>query len=360
MGKNSNKIVAVAMSGGVDSSVAAILLQEKGYNVFGITMIHYESSCYQAQKSAQDAAHVCSMLGIQHHVIDIKKEFTHNVINNFLQEYLSGRTPNPCVRCNVTIKWGVLFSKALELGADYFATGHYVRISRDLNTRRYVLSKSSNRLKDQSYALWRLKQEHLSRTLFPLEGLDKNQVRTIAAQHNLAIAEKQESQDVCFIPDDDYKRFITDVLKYRNDKIQGGDILNMEGKIIGQHKGYPFYTIGQRRGLGIAVGRPQFVVDIFPDTNQIRIGDKKDLMAKGLIAIQTNWIAIEKPEEGISLSAHIRYNDPGYAAHIKDFSDDHVKVLFENPRHSVTPGQSAVFYDRDRLLGGGIILRAIK
>ena len=348
------------MSGGVDSSVAAALLCEQGYKVFGITMVHYDSPLHRDKKAVSDAADVCSVLGIKHKVVEIKQEFREQVIDNFIEQYLSGYTPNPCVRCNPRIKWGALLYKALEEGADAIATGHYCRIRYDDKQQRFQLFRAGHQHKDQSYALWDLDQSQLSRTRFPLSELTKTQVREIAARAGLKISDKAESQEICFIEDDDYKRFLSEELAKQGHTIVPGDILDMQGNVLGQHKGYPFYTIGQRKGLGIAVGKPVFVNEIDPVRNTIRVGDKKDLFSPGLVATNANWVAEEQPSPGITVTAHIRYNDPGYPALLESCNDETFSLKFETPRPSVTPGQSAVLYLGDMLLGGGVIHHAIK
>ena len=350
--------IGVAMSGGVDSSAAAVLLQKQGYAVFGITMVHYDSACRKASTAAEDARRVCQTLGIEHHVLSLKADFKDRVINEFIHEYLSGRTPNPCVTCNRTIKWGILQQKALELGADFMATGHYVRLFEKHG--RYQLMRSENRDKDQSYALWRLTQPQLVHSMFPLEGLAKSRVREIAHDSGLDIAHKSESQDVCFIPDDDYKRFLIETLRERGQQVEPGEIVDMQGNVLGEHKGIPFYTIGQRKGLGIALGRPVYVVQIDAENNRIRVGDHSDLLANGLHAEKTNWVSVKRPHPGIPVTAHIRYNDPGAAAVINDVSDSGFTLRFNTPRPSVTIGQSAVLYQDEVLIGGGIIDSSIK
>ena len=350
---------AVAMSGGVDSSVAAALLLEAGYDVFGVTMLHYDSPCRRAESAVEDAARVCATLGIGHHVIELRGSFERLIIENFVNEYLAGRTPNPCVRCNVTIKWGELLNAALSLGAERFATGHYVKLRFDETGSRYQIIKSQHRAKDQSYALWRLTQQQLARTLFPIADMQKDDVRAKAAAVGLDIAQKAESQDICFIPDDDYAAFIVEQLAARGQTPESGETVDGQGRVLGRNRGYPFYTIGQRKGLGIALGRPQYVVHIDPIKNQIRVGDQEELLSSGLIAEQTNWVSIAEPTPGMKISAHIRYNDPGYPAIIEAVEQDCVTVRFDKPRLSVTPGQSAVFYDGDLLIGGGIIVSAL-
>ncbi len=356
MTKNSHhKKIAVAMSGGVDSSVAAALLLQQGHDVFGVTMMHFDASGNPAQKAAKDAAGVCKKLGIPHFVFDIKNQFQKHVINNFVDEYLAGRTPNPCVQCNKTIKWGALLELAKSQGADFIATGHYLNLQFNKDLNRYQLLKSSNKQKDQSYALWRLSQEQLSHTLFPLENLEKDKVREIAASLQLDIAQKAESQDICFIPENDLYNYLTETFKTKNIAIEKGNIVNQEGETIGQHKGFPFYTIGQRKGLGIALGHPVYVTKIDSKNNEVRIGLKKDLLSDGLIAKNTNWVSIEKPEPDMPVEARIRYRDPGYPAVIKEFTDNSVKIHFVEPRPAVTPGQSLVLYQDELLIGGGII-----
>lgn len=356
---NTSKTVAVAMSGGVDSSVAAALLLEAGYSVLGITMLHYESPCRKAHQAVQDAAAVCRTLDIPHHVVEMRQTFQDRVIEPFIAEYLAGRTPNPCVQCNVKIKWGELLQEALVRGATHLATGHYVNLEFNKHAQRFQLRRSQHRAKDQSYALWQLTQPQLAHTLFPISDTPKSRVRQKAAELGLDVAHTEESQDICFIPDDDYKQFLIDILKQRGQVIEPGPIVDMQDNVIGQHKGYPFYTIGQRKGLGVALGRPMFVVEIDAQRNQIRIGEKSELFAAGLRATSANWVAVEQPSVGMQVTAHIRYNDPGYAAALDTIKDDTFTVHFDVPRLSVTPGQSVVLYDGDLLIGGGIISKAL-
>ncbi len=347
--------VAVAMSGGVDSSVAAYLLKQKGFNVFGITMVHMDSQSVFEQ-FLTDAKYVCRQLGIAHHVIHNENLFQNTIIENFLCEYAAGRTPNPCVMCNREIKWGRLREKAHQLGAGFFATGHYARVKQENDTGRVLLLKAKNRLKDQSYALWRLTQEDLNSTLFPLGELEKQDTRKLAVKAHLHIADKKDSQEICFIPDDDYRRY----LKSQNVAYQSGPIVTTDNKVVGEHKGIPFYTIGQRKGLGIALGRPVYVIEIDKENNRIVVGDKSDLYSSGLVADQTNWMVSSESLSGTSVQARIRYNDPGYPAIFEKIERDSVDIRFLQPRPAVTPGQSAVFYRDDRVIGGGIIRNAVK
>ncbi|MDZ7315182.1 MAG: tRNA 2-thiouridine(34) synthase MnmA [candidate division KSB1 bacterium] len=353
------KKAAVAMSGGVDSSVAAALLLEQGFDVIGITMLHYDSKCRCAEQAVEEAFRVCRALSIEHHVLDLRNEFKQTIIEYFIREYLAGRTPNPCVLCNPTIKWGKLMSFAFSLGADYFATGHYVSLSFDTASGRYQIRRSQYRAKDQSYALWRLSQEQLSRSLFPLGDWQKDDVRRKAAELGLPAAEKAESQDICFIPDNDYVAYLRERLSERGQLPSPGDVVDAQNRFLGRHRGYPFYTIGQRKGLGIAVGRPQYVVEIDAARNRVRVGNKEDLLADGLSACDVNWVSIAPPTGALHVTAHIRYNDPGYPAVLYPLGEDRVKIRFDEPRTAVTPGQSAVFYAGNLLLGGGIIEKSI-
>jgi len=361
--------VAVAMSGGVDSSVAAALLKQQGYQVIGLTMhiwdydsvggnVFNESSCCSLE-TMNDARSVCQMLGIPHYVIDVRDEFEKYVIRNFETEYLSGRTPNPCVLCNSRIKWEVLLKKAMELGCDYFSTGHYARVSYDEKSGRFLLLRGVDRSKDQAYALWGLTQPQLQRTLFPLGNLTKTEVRTIAAQLNLKTKHKQESQEICFVPDNDYARFLRQRHPALLASIRQGEILDRDGNTLGHHRGYPFYTIGQRRGLGISVGKPLYVTEIDATANRIVVGESKDLKQQGLVADHVNWIAIDKLTIPLKVEAQIRYNDPGRRATIYPDNEGSVRVIFETFHRAITPGQSVVFFRDDVVIGGGIIERAV-
>ncbi len=368
--KDSVKSVAVAMSGGVDSSVAAAVLREQGYYVIGLTMqlwdfervggnIFSETSCCSLE-TMYDARAVCQALNIPHYVIDVRDEFERLVIQNFESEYLKGRTPNPCILCNSKIKWQVLLHRAAQLGCDYFATGHYARVRFDQTTNRYLLQRGIDSAKDQAYALWGLSQWQLSKTIFPLGELTKTQVRAIAERLNLKTKHKQESQEICFIPDNDYPRFLRQRNPARFAEIGEGSILNREGTVLGRHKGYPYYTIGQRRGLGIAVGKPIYVTEVDAERNQIIVGDKEDLNRSGLIASQVNWIAIDGLRAPMDVIAQIRYNDPGRPATVCPVSEDTIHVIFKEHHQAITPGQSVVLFDKDVVVGGGVIDRALE
>ncbi|MDW8225067.1 MAG: tRNA 2-thiouridine(34) synthase MnmA [Bacteroidota bacterium] len=357
--------VLVGMSGGVDSSVAAALLVEQGYEVIGITIKTYnyedvggnignESSCCSLE-GINDARRVCLQLGIPHLVVDFTDPFRREVIDYFVREYFRGQTPNPCVRCNRTIKWGELLRKADALGAEYVATGHYARLFYDAERGRYRLLRGRDEQKDQSYALWMLPQAFLARTLFPLGELTKEEVRREAERFGLGIAHKPESYELCFVPDNDYRRFLRQMAPEQAEALQGGPIF-YDGRVVGHHEGYPFYTIGQRRGLGIAAPEPLYVLDILPEQNALIVGPQERLYHWGLVADSVNLLAAERlPIEGLRCTVKIRYKDEGALATAWQDGAGRLWVRFDEPRRAITPGQSAVLYNGDELLGGGII-----
>lgn len=358
-----NRKVVVAMSGGVDSSVAAGILLREGYEVIGVTMKTYafdqaggnagsDTSCCGLD-AVNDARRVAVTLGIPHYVADFTREFEEEVIRNFEEEYFRGRTPNPCVICNRSIKWGALLRKAASLGASRLATGHYARIDRDTATGRHRIRRALHREKDQSYALWALGQEALARTLFPLGGLTKAEVRAEARALGLATAEKAESFDICFVPDNDYRKFIAGRHPARMDAIPPGPILH-RGERAGTHAGYPRYTIGQRSGIG-AFGRRMYVTAIDPGTNTVTVGGPDDLLGRELDASGVNWVSVAGLEPGAAVDAQVRYRDEPARATVTDGGNGTLRLRFEVPKRAITPGQSVVLYDGDLLLGGGII-----
>lgn len=348
--------VFVAMSGGVDSSAAAFLLLEKGYNVCGITM-NLWSGELSGPSAVEDAREVAGLLGIPHYICDLHDVFQKNVIDYFCREYLVGRTPNPCVVCNKTIKFRALFNRACELGADYLATGHYVRVNYDGERRRWVLKKGIDTKKDQSYVLYTLSQDILPYLKFPLGDYRKDEVRQITARAGLPVAGKKESQEICFIPDNDYHRFL---LKSVPQAAESGIIYDLRGNPVGKHRGVAFYTIGQRHGLGLALGYPAYVVEIDHVRNALVVGKREDLMAPGLIAKDVNFIALESLLEPNPAKVKIRYASSPAEAVISPGKDGEIIVRFSQPQKAVTPGQAVVFYQDDLVLGGGIIDRRIR
>jgi len=359
------------MSGGVDSSLAASLLKEKGYQVVGISMKLWnfkevggnpnpDGRCCSVE-ALNDARAVCEKMKIPHYVVDFKDVFKREVILNFVEEYNKGRTPNPCIICNTEIKWQCLWEKAKALGADCLATGHYARIKYDEDSRIFLLLKGIDPTRDQSYALWGLSQENLSKTIFPLGELTKKEVRAKAKEHELKVAEKTESQEICFVADDDYPRFIKEWLsnKGQGKKIQPGPIFNLGGEKIGEHRGIPFYTIGQRRGLSIALGKPLYVVRIEADKNALYVGENEDLLKSSFVVSRINWIAFAGLEKEVECRIKIRYQHQPQEGIISPLTKDEVMVKFEKPERAITPGQSAVFYQDDVVLGGGIIDRVV-
>jgi tRNA-specific 2-thiouridylase len=356
--------VVVAMSGGVDSSTAAWLLKEKGYEVIGATM------CIGTMDKAQggparccgladieDARRVALQLEIPFYVFHLREEFEKEVIQYFCEEYARGRTPNPCILCNERVKFGSFLKRALELEADFIATGHYARLDFDEGADRYLLKKGVDRRKDQSYVLFSLTQGQFRRTLFPLGEHRKEDVRKIALQLGLRVHDKPESQEVCFIQESSYHFFLSERLK---ESVESGPILDKEGKVLGKHKGIPFYTIGQRRGLCLAKGRPLYVIGIDREKNAIIVGGEEEVYGDTFIVDSVNWIV---PRERISshkTQVKIRYNHPGSEASISSEGEDELEVRFRSPQKAITPGQAAVFYDEEAVLGGGWIREVLK
>lgn len=362
---NKNKTVVIAMSGGVDSAVAAALLKKQGYNLIGITMKTWgyddipekDSGCCSLE-TIYSARNVAQNLGFPHYTLDFTEKFNEIVINDFISEYLKGNTPNPCVLCNKSIKWGALLEKAESLGADYLATGHYAKLNYDEKSNRYFASVAEDKKKDQSYALWRVSQYALSKTIFPLGQYNKTEIREIAKNMNLKPAETPDSQEICFVPNDNYRELIELRNPGINEKLSGGDLVFNEKK-IGTHKGYPYYTIGQRRGLNVAVGKKIYVSKIDSDNNVIFVDEEEKLYNNEFTVRDINLMMAEKIDGEVNVKAKIRYNDIGHDAVINQIDEKSINVKFLTPQKSITPGQSAVFYIGDDVLGGGIIDKII-
>lgn len=353
--------VVVGMSGGVDSSVAAYLLKEQGYDVIGVTMQIWqeEDACSVEENggccglsAVEDARRVASALEIPYYVMNFKKEFRENVIDYFTDEYLSGRTPNPCIACNRYVKWEALLNRSMAIGAEYIATGHYARIER-LANGRYTLRRSATLAKDQTYALYNLTQEQLAHTLMPVGAYAKDEIRSIAEKIGLLVADKPDSQDICFVPDGDYASFIR---KNTGRDIPEGNFVTPDGKILGRHKGIIHYTVGQRKGLGLALGYPAFVLAIRPDTNEVVIGTYEDSLTHTVRADRISFMSVEDLKEPRRVYAKIRYNHKGAWCTVEKTGEDEIVCRFEEPQRAVTPGQAVVLYDREYVLGGGTIL----
>lgn len=360
--------VLVAMSGGIDSSLAAVLLHEQGYEVVGITMKTWDYASSGGTKketgccsldSINDARNIAVDLGFPHLILDIRNEFGGYVIDHFTNEYLDGRTPNPCVLCNTHIKWDALLRRADKLNCDYIATGHYANIRQE--NGRYVISRGIDEGKDQSYALWGVSQQSLSRTILPLGQLYKSQIREIATEKGfIELVNKSESYEICFVPDNDYRGFLKRQVPGLEDKVDGGDFVLEDGTVVGKHKGYPFYTIGQRKGLGIALGFPVYVTGIDKKNNRVVLGTVKHLEKNGMLVDQ---LALQKYADlnGQSLETvtKVRYNDEGTPARIEQIGNE-IKVWFHDQVNAIAPGQAAVFYEGNDVIGGGWIKSSFK
>ena len=343
--------IAVAMSGGVDSSVAALLLKKTGHDVFGLTMLVTPSDVVAV--AARDAAQV---LGIPHYTVDFRDIFNKQIISQFCRQYSLGKTPNPCVNCNKIIKFGVLQEKAMELGAEAMATGHYAQIEKQPANGRFVIRKGIDRTRDQSYFLYELTQNQLASAIFPLGGLTKQNVRKIASEMGLPAVKRKESREICFIPDNDYPGFLRAQLTA---EIPTGKIMDKQGNMLGTHNGIIDFTIGQRKGLRIASSNPLFVVSIDSQSNTVIVGEKQDVYASEFIVNDLNWIAFERLLEPLTVKARIRYLHHEAEAVISPVDNEKVSVKFTGPQMAITPGQAAVFYEDDMVVGGGTIERVL-
>jgi len=340
----SQKRVAVAMSGGVDSSVTAALLKQAGYEVSGIHVKLWSDP--DLKSTISDLEHTCQILDIPLHRLDLEKEFRRLVVDSFCREYSQGRTPNPCIVCNQHVKFGLLLDKILGMGAEYLATGHYARM--ESTPGGYRLLKAADQSKDQSYFLYILGQKELEHLLLPLGELSKEKVRKMADELGLPTSGRSESQDVCFIPDNDYRSFIAQHVSF-----QPGDIIDITGKVLGKHNGLAQYTVGQRQGLGLASGEPLYVIELDATNNRLVVGSKDQLLHSVLIASQLSWVSGKAPTEPVSITAKVRYKAPEVAAELH--LNDRAEVRFAEPQQAVAPGQSVVFYQGDVVLGGGVI-----
>lgn len=355
--------VVVAMSGGVDSSVAASILKEKGYEVIGATMQLWPEGQKEGDSNKccgfdaiESARRVAEKIGIPHYVLNFRKIFKEQVIEYFCEEYNRGRTPNPCIRCNQYIKFNFLLNKARTLGADFISTGHYAKTGYDNNRQRYILKKCLTEKNEQSYFLYTLKQEQLARTIFPLEDFSKNKVREYARDKGLACSERKGSQEICFTGEKDYREFLKENL---GDAIKPGNIVNTKGEILGQHKGLAFYTVGQREGLGISYKCPLYVISINKKDNVVVVGTQDEGFNSECEIGSVNMILYDKLEHSIRAKVKIRYQSKEQLAEVIPVKDSICRIVFDSPQRAIAPGQSAVFYDDDSVIGGGIITKTM-
>lgn len=366
---NTGERVVAAMSGGVDSSLMAKLLLDQGYDVIGVTMKLWtyetvggnrraaDSNCCSVEE-INDARMVCQQLGIPHYVLDFSDKFHSTVVENFVNEYLSGSTPNPCVLCNSRVRWVALLDRVEEFGAEFIATGHYARRRFNSTTETMELLRGKDPRKDQSYVLWGVSQELLRRTIWPLGDFTKDHVRQQAQDDSLHTAQRPESFEICFVTDNDYRRFLQEYAPDRMAPISGGEIVNTDGQVLGTHEGYPNYTIGQRHGLGVAVGEPVYVKAILPESNKIVVGRREEVQSSQCEVSGVHWTSGQRFHEPVEATVAIRYNHRGAPATVRPNGDGSAIVHFHAPQHAVTPGQSAVFYRDELVLGGGFIKKA--
>ncbi len=354
--------VVVGMSGGVDSSVAAFLLKEQGYHVIGVTMQIWQEQSRQCQENnggccglsaVDDARRVAFRLDIPYYVMNFRKEFQKNVIDYFVSEYEQGRTPNPCIACNRYVKWEELLHRSKEIGADFIATGHYARIERHPKTGRYAIKASVTEKKDQTYALYNLTQEQLQSTLMPIGAYHKEEIRKIAEKIDLRVSQKADSQEICFVPDHDYSSFIE---KETNKKYPSGNFVDLDGTVLGRHKGIIHYTVGQRKGLGISFGKPMYVYAIDVQNNEVILCENNALFHHTLFAGNINFMSLEKIEGEMRLEAKIRYSHKKAWCSVRMKNKNEIECIFDEPQRAITPGQAVVLYDGEYVAGGGTIL----
>lgn len=358
--------VLVAMSGGIDSSVTALMLHEQGYEVIGITMKTWDYASSGGTKRTtgccslddiNDARALAVDLSFPHYILDIRSEFGDFIIDNFIEEYMAGRTPNPCVLCNTHIKWDALLKRADQLDCEFIATGHYAQVRQE--NGRYLISKGKDAAKDQSYVLWGLSQASLARTIFPIGGFHKTEIRNMAMQAGYeTLSKKSESYEICFIPDNDYRGFLKRKIEGLEEQVKGGLFVDTEGNILGHHEGYPFYTVGQRKGLGIALGEPAFVTAIDAEKNTVTLGRKEDLDSTSMLVRKVNMVKYAQLDAPMEAITKIRYKDSGHLGELEQHGTE-MKVRFYDTVSAIAPGQSAVFYEGNDVIGGGFISRRL-